>query len=137
MEPEGAGEVTRQTAVNCVKRTNPARSVKADRREVKGRTMTERKSSRRNDGHVAAAVQQGERVQAGIEAKDRARPKQRESGPVQAGTREYPDTFPAQHLKTPGREADLETAPMYEAPGYKGSGKLEGMAAIVTGGDSG
>ena len=26
---------------------------------------------------------------------------------------------------------------MYEAPGYKGSGKLEGMAALVTGADSG
>jgi len=99
--------------------------------------MTERKSSRRNGDHVAAAVKQGERVQAGIEAKDRARPKRRETGPVQAGTRDYPDTFPAQHLKTPGREADLKTAPMYEAPGYRGSGKLDGMAAIVTGGDSG
>jgi NAD(P)-dependent dehydrogenase (short-subunit alcohol dehydrogenase family) len=27
--------------------------------------------------------------------------------------------------------------PRFEAPGYKGSGKLEGMAALVTGGDSG
>jgi NAD(P)-dependent dehydrogenase (short-subunit alcohol dehydrogenase family) len=56
---------------------------------------------------------------------------------MQAGAREYPDTFPAQHLKKPGVEADLKTAPMYEAPGYKGSGKLKDMAAIITGGDSG
>ena len=56
---------------------------------------------------------------------------------MQAGTRAYPNTFPAQHLKKPGLEADLKLAPMYEAPGYKGSCKLKDMAAIVTGGDSG
>jgi NAD(P)-dependent dehydrogenase (short-subunit alcohol dehydrogenase family) len=96
--------------------------------------MTESKSSTHGNGD---AVKQGKRIQAGIEAKDRARPEQEKSRPMQAGDREYPDSFPAQHLKTPGREADLKTAPMYEAPDYKGSGKLEGMAAIVTGGDSG
>ena len=45
--------------------------------------------------------------------------------------------MPAQHLKKPGREADLDLQPRYLAPAYVGSGKLEGMAAIVTGGDSG
>jgi NAD(P)-dependent dehydrogenase (short-subunit alcohol dehydrogenase family) len=56
---------------------------------------------------------------------------------MQAGARKYPDEFPAQHLKKPGREGDLRKAPMYEAPGYKGSDKLNDMVAIVTGGDSG
>ena len=56
---------------------------------------------------------------------------------MQAGTRAYPDRFPAQHLRKPGLEADLKEAPMYEAPGYKGSDKLKGMVAIITGGDSG
>ena len=57
--------------------------------------------------------------------------------PVQAGAREEPSRFPAQHLDKPGEEGDLATAPRFLAPDYRGSGKLEGMTAIVTGGDSG
>jgi len=57
---------------------------------------------------------------------------------MQAGARRYPEPpMPAQHLKKPGEEADLELQPMYDAPYWKGSGKLEGKVAIVTGGDSG
>ncbi len=56
---------------------------------------------------------------------------------VQAGTRPEPTRLPAQHLAKPGREADLELAPRFEAPAYLGSRKLEGMKAIVTGADSG
>jgi NAD(P)-dependent dehydrogenase (short-subunit alcohol dehydrogenase family) len=57
---------------------------------------------------------------------------------VQAGTREQPATpLPEQHLAKPGLEADLEPRPNYLAPDYRGSGKLQDMAAIVTGGDSG
>jgi NAD(P)-dependent dehydrogenase (short-subunit alcohol dehydrogenase family) len=56
---------------------------------------------------------------------------------MQAGTRPYPDQFPPQHLTKPGVEAELEARPMFEAPGYKGSEKLEDMVAIITGGDSG
>jgi len=64
--------------------------------------------------------------------------KSKEEKPMQAGARKYPEPpMPAQHLKKPGKEADLQLQPMYDAPFYKGSGKLEGMAAIITGGDSG
>ena len=56
---------------------------------------------------------------------------------VQAGARKEPEQLPAQHLKKPGREAELELAPQFMAPDYRGSGKLDGFAAIVTGGDSG
>lgn len=57
---------------------------------------------------------------------------------VQAGTRRQPENpLPKQHLDKPGHEADLELAPRYLAPDYIGSDKLEGMVAIVTGGDSG
>ncbi len=57
---------------------------------------------------------------------------------MQAGARPYPEPpFPRQHQAKPGSEARLNPAPMYDAPFYKGSGKLEGLAAIVTGGDSG
>ena len=56
---------------------------------------------------------------------------------VQAGARRHPDKLPAQHQTKPGSEADLQLAPQFMAPDYRGSGKLEGFAAIVTGGDSG
>ena len=57
---------------------------------------------------------------------------------MQAGAREYPvPPLTQQHLEKPGVEADLKLEPMYDAPFYKGSGKLEGFGTLVTGGDSG
>ncbi|MFY3192593.1 SDR family oxidoreductase [Achromobacter xylosoxidans] len=54
------------------------------------------------------------------------------------GSRPHPTPpMPAQHLPKPGEEARMALRPQYLAPGYQGSGKLAGMAAIVTGGDSG
>ena len=88
-------------------------------------------------GGKATAAQQ-RALQASIDRKDAARkPKPESKAPVQAGARRQPGTMPAQHIAKPGKESDLELAPRFEAPDYKGSGKLEGMAAIVTGGDSG
>jgi NAD(P)-dependent dehydrogenase (short-subunit alcohol dehydrogenase family) len=60
-----------------------------------------------------------------------------QSAAMQAGTRQYPDSFPKQHLKKPGLEAELDPVPMYQAPHYQGSGKLKGKIALITGGDSG
>jgi NAD(P)-dependent dehydrogenase (short-subunit alcohol dehydrogenase family) len=40
-------------------------------------------------------------------------------------------------LKKPGLESDLELKPNFSAPDYEGSHKLQDMAAIITGGDSG
>jgi len=45
--------------------------------------------------------------------------------------------MPAQHLEKPGIEAELELKPRFEAPHYKGSGKLTDRVALITGGDSG
>ncbi|MGE0232523.1 MAG: SDR family oxidoreductase [Flavobacteriaceae bacterium] len=57
---------------------------------------------------------------------------------MQAGARHYPEPpFPQQHQGKPGAEAVLRPAPMYDAPYYRGSGKLEGQVALITGGDSG
>jgi NAD(P)-dependent dehydrogenase (short-subunit alcohol dehydrogenase family) len=56
---------------------------------------------------------------------------------VQAGARTQPTDLPAQHQTKPGSEADLDLQPRFLAPDYKGSGKLQGMAALITGGDSG
>ncbi len=63
---------------------------------------------------------------------------EKKSGAMQAGARHYPEPpMAAQHLAKPGRELEVTPAPMYEAPLYRGSGKLEGMVALITGGDSG
>src|SRR5690349_5416197 len=45
--------------------------------------------------------------------------------------------LPAQHQQRPGLEARMRPRPQYSAPGYRGSGKLDGLVALVTGGDSG
>ncbi len=45
--------------------------------------------------------------------------------------------FPEQHQEKPGLEQQLRPRPRYEAPRYRGSGKLEGKVALITGGDSG
>lgn len=45
--------------------------------------------------------------------------------------------FPEQHHEKPGIEADLEPRPRYQAENYRGSGKLDGKTALITGGDSG
>ncbi|MDB5676700.1 MAG: short-chain dehydrogenase/reductase [Sphingomonas bacterium] len=61
-----------------------------------------------------------------------------EARAMQAGARRYPEPpLPQQHQAKPGSESALDPAPMYDAPFYKGSGKLDGCAAIITGGDSG
>jgi NAD(P)-dependent dehydrogenase (short-subunit alcohol dehydrogenase family) len=45
--------------------------------------------------------------------------------------------LPEQEQSRPGLEKDMDPRPQFFAPEYKGSGKLEGKAALVTGGDSG
>jgi NAD(P)-dependent dehydrogenase (short-subunit alcohol dehydrogenase family) len=45
--------------------------------------------------------------------------------------------FPRQHQERPGIEALMRPRPQYEAPAYRGSGKLQGRVALITGGDSG
>jgi NAD(P)-dependent dehydrogenase (short-subunit alcohol dehydrogenase family) len=45
--------------------------------------------------------------------------------------------FPEQHQEGPGRESELAPRPEYQAPLYRPAGKLDGKAALITGGDSG
>lgn len=45
--------------------------------------------------------------------------------------------FPEQKLEKPGLEKDLTPPPQFEGRSYKPAGKLAGMVALVTGGDSG
>jgi len=97
----------------------------------------------RNTGADETARRQ-QRLQKSVDAKDARSPakgKQKNDSskqPVQAGQRPQPQNpLPAQHLKKPGIEADMRLRPRFQAPDYQGSGKLRGMVAIVTGGDSG
>jgi NAD(P)-dependent dehydrogenase (short-subunit alcohol dehydrogenase family) len=56
----------------------------------------------------------------------------------QAAGKQHPKPpFPAQHQTRPGLEAKMHPRPKYESPSYRGSGKLAGRAALITGGDSG
>jgi len=45
--------------------------------------------------------------------------------------------MPEQKQPRPGIEKEIDPRPQYLAPNYKGSGKLQGKAALITGGDSG
>ncbi|WP_306591141.1 SDR family oxidoreductase [Geothrix sp. 21YS21S-4] len=97
----------------------------------------------RTDDPITSPVAKQREIQAQQDAKDQkknagkadatAPPKEA----VQAGARFHPDKLPAQHIDKPGRESELDLKPHFEAPDYRGSGKLEGMTALITGGDSG
>ena len=58
---------------------------------------------------------------------------QRQDAPL----REPKPPFPAQHQDGVGLEKKLSPRPKYEAEAYRPAGKLEGKAALITGGDSG
>jgi NAD(P)-dependent dehydrogenase (short-subunit alcohol dehydrogenase family) len=99
-----------------------------------------RSGTRGKNRFARAAEATARRERAIQERVDRPRPAKRKAaqGAMQAGARRYPaPPFPEQHLKKPGRESELELRPMYDAPAYKGSDKLRGMAALITGADSG
>ena len=53
------------------------------------------------------------------------------------GERKPKPPYPPQHQPKPGLEAEMKPRPRYEAPQYRGSGKLTGRVALITGGDSG
>jgi NAD(P)-dependent dehydrogenase (short-subunit alcohol dehydrogenase family) len=86
-----------------------------------------------------ATQEQGREIQREIDALEAKAANDSTEAPkaMQAGAREYPTEFPEQHHAKPGSENQVRPAPMYDAPGYKGSDKLKGKVALVTGGDSG
>ena len=61
----------------------------------------------------------------------------RKKATTRATTRKPKPPFPPQHQRRPGLESKMNPAPEFEAPDYKGSGKLDGRVALITGGDSG
>ena len=49
----------------------------------------------------------------------------------------WPEQQPEQELEHPGLESEMQPTPDYGEDTYRGSGRLEGRSAIITGGDSG
>jgi short chain dehydrogenase len=95
--------------------------------------------SRAKRSSASAAFAEEAEVQREIDRSDKKQKgRKQDGGAMQAGARLYPvPPLPGQHLQKPGEEGELELQPFYDAPHYKGSGKLEGMVALITGGDSG
>ncbi|WP_395407682.1 SDR family oxidoreductase [Pseudoduganella sp. UC29_106] len=89
--------------------------------------------SKSDAGNLQREVQQEQ------DQRDRsAQPGKESKEAAQTGTHDFPGTpLPDQHLQKPGLEHQMKLKPQFMAPDYCGSGKLHGMAAIVTGGDSG
>ena len=78
------------------------------------------------------------KIQEQVAKADRNGPKREARQAMQTGARAYPEPpFPRQHQRKPGREARLNPPPLYDAPFYLGSRKLENKIALITGGDSG
>ena len=102
------------------------------------------KPTARNTSRTAAETGEKQReLQREQDAHDQAKAREAGGGAKQqkagqAGVREQPEPpLPGQHLAKPGIEAQMALQPRFLAPDYRGSGKLEGMTALITGGDSG
>ena len=61
----------------------------------------------------------------------------RDQHTLQDPTTQHTDSLPGEQLEHPGREADMRHKPDFGEESYRGSGKLEGRRAVITGGDSG
>ena len=96
-------------------------------------------SAKESSAKRKAVARRQRDIQAEVAVADRNKESKRKTdGAMQAGARRYPEPpFPKQHQPKPGSEAKLEPPPMYDAPFYLGSKKLEGKVALITGGDSG
>jgi NAD(P)-dependent dehydrogenase (short-subunit alcohol dehydrogenase family) len=87
---------------------------------------------------VESVANEQRAIQSRQDQKDGEGIKPESKDPVQTGTVEQPaPPLPQQHLTKPGFESDMQLKPRFMAEGYKGSGKLQGQVAVVTGGDSG
>lgn len=78
------------------------------------------------------------KIQSQVAAADKKHSASKAEKPMQAGARKYPvPPVSRKHLRKPGLEKKLDVSPMYDAPFYKGSSKLQSLVAVITGGDSG
>jgi NAD(P)-dependent dehydrogenase (short-subunit alcohol dehydrogenase family) len=90
------------------------------------------------NSNIESVANEQKAIQSRQDQNDAAGEKPKSKEAVQAGGEQRPaPPLPKQHLAKPGIEAAMELRPQFMAPHYKGSGKLAGLAAIITGGDSG
>src|ERR1051326_2325856 len=96
-------------------------------------------ATQRTSGKIVRAIDKQRKIQSAVDRKDaRKSPEKKSKNGIQTGSRTYPSNpLPAQHHQKPGLESDIRPRPMFDNPLYRGSGKLEGMVALITGGDSG
>jgi NAD(P)-dependent dehydrogenase (short-subunit alcohol dehydrogenase family) len=96
-------------------------------------------TKKKGSGDTDALVEKQRKVQGEIDAAEQKKPQKEEADKaIQAGSRKHPENpLPEQHQEKPGIEAKLDPAPQFRNPDYRGSGKLEGKVALITGGDSG
>jgi NAD(P)-dependent dehydrogenase (short-subunit alcohol dehydrogenase family) len=110
------------------RRAGMARNARKSRRGGDATTRKYRKVQQQVD-RVETRQTKGRRTKASRRRAPRA--------PDTGRPREPVPPFPAQHLPKPGLESELDPRPRYRALGYKGSDKLLGQVALITGGDSG
>ena len=133
--PEDRNTAARQQEAQRTARA--AGRAPAEAREGAG-AVADRPSSAPNE-----ATRDYRDIQDATDERDQSRSKSSGSGGGRKQAAQFSDRtqpappFPEQHLEKPGLESDLDPAPRYMAPDYRGSGKLQDMAAIITGGDSG
>lgn len=119
---------------------NPALAEASPIAEPPPPAMTKKSPSLPSNAKAAEAVaEKARRMQQAQDARDGQVSKAASSSKAAPGPghEEPAPPLPAQHLAKPGVEADLQLAPRFEAKDYRGSGKLEGFCALVTGADSG
>ncbi len=128
---------TRQKATPKARRSTKVTPAAAAAPERKRIVKTATRKAAQTDERAARVAARQRRLQDQEKAKDARASRKATKKVSQAGTRSQPEKMPAQTLAKPGNEHELSLAPRFLAPDYVGSGKLKGLRAIVTGGDSG
>jgi NAD(P)-dependent dehydrogenase (short-subunit alcohol dehydrogenase family) len=96
------------------------------------------KAAKSQRTQTSPLVDKQRKLQGEVAKADKIKSTAKDKRAVQAGPRKEPtNPLPAQHQDKPGYESELDPAPRFLAPDYKGSEKLKGKVAIITGGDSG
>ncbi|SDM22530.1 NAD(P)-dependent dehydrogenase, short-chain alcohol dehydrogenase family [Oryzisolibacter propanilivorax] len=107
----------------------PQQKSSSDTRAAEAAAREQQGIQQQQDAHDAASSKK---------AAGKQKKKEQESKPAPGPGRDEPSNpLPSQHLDKPGVQQDMELQPRFQAPHYQGSGKLKGMKALITGGDSG
>ncbi len=140
----GSGRTRKQTTNRSAKKSatrKPATKKSTAKKSTAKKATAEKATTAAQErrGEKQAQRQRAlQKEQEKLRAKRKQKQKDESDSASQLGTRPYPEPpLPKQHLRKPGYESDLDPRPDYLAPDYRGSGKLEGRVALITGADSG